>query len=547
MSVVAGALYLILKILNKLTGKYFTARWHYYSYLILYSFFLVPYYKLVPAMDLDFATRGGVRGTEGVSVTGPLQPLVSIPADHLNPAVESIHQGIASFIFQISPFIFMAGTIVFISVVLTQHFRLHLRMVQMCRLTSDGPLFNALSECRQELGIKKVIPVYISPHITTPFLYGLFKPRIVLPDMEFTPEEYRHVFLHELTHYKRRDPWVKGLMMLINAIHWFNPFACMARRDLDRFCEFSCDENVVKSMDPQERRRYCGLILNVLWNVADRQAKLYSAFSDHRKYLERRIDMILKSEGSKRKKSVRMLAFAMTLAMVFIGTAAAYAGNENATQPAITAERKLNIASEKVGGSIKNNESKHIFLDSYFESVPTPAVNGLGSEGAEVEAAVKSGSIEVIQNGSLINGLGSDDTVTLNESSGDHRFLSALPENGLNSPNPAVTTTKMTASVQPSGIEPLGTGNLSPGKGYTFDRQTIGKGSQVTINASWTPTTSDLQVGLLSQSTNTIYYATLTGGEDSATLQVNTTEEYSIYVGNPSQSTVQFDVSYIIN
>lgn len=538
MSVVAGTLYLILKMFSKLTGKYFSAGWHYYSYLVLYSFFLVPYHKLVPSLDPGFAARGGGGGTEGGSGAWSLPSLVPIPARELPPAVQSVHQEIAARVAHILPFVCMAGTIVFLGVALTQHYRLHRRIVQLDRLTGDEGLFLALSECKQELGIKKDIPVYLSPHITTPFLYGWRKPRIVLPDMEFTPEQYRHVFLHELTHYKRRDPWAKALMLLINAIHWFNPLAYMARRDLDRFCESACDEDVVKSMDSRERRRYCGLILHVLWHAADRQAKLYSAFSDHRKYLERRIEMILENDGSKKKKSVRVLAVAVTLTMVFIGTAAAYAGN--AAQPEGIADKKPNTASGKEGVVAERS-------DANIEWGPVPAVNGLGREDAQVQIAGNSGTVEWIPQGSLRNGLGSDNTVTLQESSEDIRFWSALPENGLNNPDPAVETTNRTSAVPPSDMEALGSGNLNPGKGYTFDRQTMGRGSQVTIYAAWTSPDSDLLVGLLSLSTNTIYYETLTGGEGSATLQVNTTEEYAIYVGNPSPSAVQFEVSYIVN
>jgi len=240
--------------------------------------------------------------------------------------------------------------------------------------------------------------------------------------------------------------------------------------------------------------------------------------------------MIL-NDGSKKKKSVRMLAAAMTLAMVFVGTAAAHAGN--AIQRAGMVEEKPNIASGKESGVV--------------EWGPIPAVNGLGREDAEVVKAGNSGSVAMIPQGSLPNGLGSDDTVILRESYGDTRYWSALPENGLNSPDPAVETANRTSSVPPGDIEPLTRGNLNPGKGYTFDRQTMGKGSQVTIYATWTSPDSDLLVGLLSLSTNAVYYDTLKGGEGSVTLQVNTTDEYAIYVGNPSPSALQFDVSFIVN
>jgi len=238
MSVVAGALYLILKMFGKLTGKYFSAGWHYYSYLVICSFFLVPYRKLVPPLDPGFAVRVGGGGTEGASGGWTLPSIFPSAARQLSPAAVSDRQEIAAWVAHILPFLCLTGSIVFLGAALMQHFRLHRRIVQMDRLAGDETLYLVLSECKQKLGIKKDIPVYLWPNITTPFLYGWWKPRIVLPDMDFTPEQYRHVFLHELTHYKRRDPWAKSLLLLVNAIHWFNPLAYMVRRDLDRFCEW---------------------------------------------------------------------------------------------------------------------------------------------------------------------------------------------------------------------------------------------------------------------------------------------------------------------
>ena len=52
---------------------------------------------------------------------------------------------------------------------------------------------------------------------------GFVKPRILLPDADFTTDELRLILKHELVHYKRRDLWYKGLVLAANAIHWFNP------------------------------------------------------------------------------------------------------------------------------------------------------------------------------------------------------------------------------------------------------------------------------------------------------------------------------------
>jgi beta-lactamase regulating signal transducer with metallopeptidase domain len=97
------------------------------------------------------------------------------------------------------------------------------------------------------------------------------------------------------------------MMLLINSIHWFNPFAYIARLDIDRMCEMECDESIVQAMNNNERRQYCKLTLNILWNLADHKKGIASAFSDKRKDAERRIDMILK--GTDEKQSLgRILA-----------------------------------------------------------------------------------------------------------------------------------------------------------------------------------------------------------------------------------------------
>lgn len=115
-------------------------------------------------------------------------------------------------------------------------------------------------------------------------------------------------------------------MLLINVVHWFNPLAYIARRDIDRLSETHCDEKVTRSMNHEERRRYCELVLSVLWHVVERN-NIYSAFSDKRN-IERRISMIMKAQKS--KKWVGMFAVALTLVMAMTGTALAYATTNGA-------------------------------------------------------------------------------------------------------------------------------------------------------------------------------------------------------------------------
>ena len=329
MSVVAGGLYLILKLLSGLTMKCFALSWHYYTYTGIYMFLLLPYHKLLALFRLNFNQNAG----NGL-VLPTLPSILKLPSPSSNDleTVADKTEGVLSLNFDFLPYLLMAGTVIFIAGIIIQNIKLYRRIFSVCRLADEAQFKGILSKCKHEIGISKEVLLYTSPYARTPFLYGVLKPRIVLPDIEFTTEELQHMFYHELTHWKRHDPWLKFLMLLVNAIHWFNPLAYIARYDIERFCELSCDENVTTSMNTEERRRYCELMLSVLWNITDHNVKLLSAFSDKRKQLERRIDMIMKIEGLKNKKWVHIIAITIVLSLVLTGAVVAYAVSDNGGQ-----------------------------------------------------------------------------------------------------------------------------------------------------------------------------------------------------------------------
>ncbi|MDI3480882.1 MAG: hypothetical protein PWQ97_537, partial [Tepidanaerobacteraceae bacterium] len=210
MSFVAGGLYLILKLLSAVTLKYFTAAWHYYTNMAICMFFLLPYHKWMSWLDLSFIKMPDKGfGLPSIAGLNPLTALTLAAGGFSIPQQES-HAG-ASVYFELLPYLLMAGTLIFISVILIQNYNLNCRIFRMCRLTDEMQILEVLSKCKQQMGIIKQIPVYISPCIMTPFVYGIFKPRIVLPDIKLSADELQCVFLHELTHWKRRDALLKYL------------------------------------------------------------------------------------------------------------------------------------------------------------------------------------------------------------------------------------------------------------------------------------------------------------------------------------------------
>ena len=98
-------------------------------------------------------------------------------------------------------------------------------------------------------------------HIATPFILGVFRPRIYLPS-SLDGAAMVSVVAHEEAHLKRRDHWWKPLGFLLLTVYWFNPLLWVAYILLCRDIEAACDEKVVRDMDAHQRKAYSEALLS---------------------------------------------------------------------------------------------------------------------------------------------------------------------------------------------------------------------------------------------------------------------------------------------
>ncbi len=102
--------------------------------------------------------------------------------------------------------------------------------------------------------------VYLCDDIISPFILGIFRPRIFLPT-GLDEKSVAAVIAHEKAHLKRRDHWIKPFGFLLLAVHWFNPLLWLAYVLLCRDIEVACDEKVVKTMDVAGRQAYSAALV----------------------------------------------------------------------------------------------------------------------------------------------------------------------------------------------------------------------------------------------------------------------------------------------
>jgi beta-lactamase regulating signal transducer with metallopeptidase domain len=104
--------------------------------------------------------------------------------------------------------------------------------------------------------------IYLADHIATPFVFGLFRPRIYLPSALAEPERAA-IVLHEQTHIRRRDYFAKILAFAALAIHWFNPLVWLSFSLMEKDMEMSCDEAVLRKMGTGVRGEYSESLLRL--------------------------------------------------------------------------------------------------------------------------------------------------------------------------------------------------------------------------------------------------------------------------------------------
>lgn len=124
-------------------------------------------------------------------------------------------------------------------------------------------VFSFARLCRRLVGATPLRRnIYLADHISTPFVMGLFRPKIYLPS-SLPESEYRYIILHEQYHIRRLDHVARVLAYAALCAHWFNPLVWLAFVLSGKDMEMSCDEAVLKRLGGDVRADYSASLLRL--------------------------------------------------------------------------------------------------------------------------------------------------------------------------------------------------------------------------------------------------------------------------------------------
>ncbi len=318
LSVIGSVGHILLKLLAAVSGNHLSQSWRYHGIVAVSLLFVLPVYKLWEFIPVPYSVSPPV-----ISFGGGVEPafLPGSPAgvDMLTP------QPLPTAGIDWGTVLERAAVLwlwVAVSLVLWNVWRLLRcrRLIEQAGNKVNSRLQQIAEEEARLAGIGGEIRLLASPLAQSPMLVGFFRPTILLPLEHLPDSDARFILAHELTHFRRKDLWKKLLFLMVRCAHWFNPIVYLLNRDFSRWLETSCDEQVVSSLDRDQRKEYGRLLID--YAPASRYAgpKLYVSFASCRYKLKRRISIMLNS--NKKTRSLLGLVLAVALVVVCLATTA---------------------------------------------------------------------------------------------------------------------------------------------------------------------------------------------------------------------------------
>ncbi|MEP7342379.1 MAG: M56 family metallopeptidase [Acidobacteriota bacterium] len=196
------------------------------------------------------------------------------------------------------------------------------RLAQLLHVESAPPerIAELFAELQRQLGFKRHIPLIVSARIVEPGVWGIRRPKVVLPpglDERLGDDELRAVLMHGLFHIEQRDNLLGTVQMIVCALFWFHPLVWLIDRKLMDECELMCDEKVIRFGGAAES--YAAGLWKVVqhglgWPVAGVSRVTGSN-------LKRRIELMLKTDYScrpaLRQRTLAGLMVTLLVALTF--------------------------------------------------------------------------------------------------------------------------------------------------------------------------------------------------------------------------------------
>lgn len=302
LSIAGSSIFILSYGITAITREALIARWYYWNRKLALFFFIIPIFLMLN-MPLLFKKDN------------QFLQLGQLPIVQQNTVTLS-----ENFI-QIVFVIWLIGAIGTGLWFLYMHRGFYQKVQKSCIGVPKGHVVWSILEREQrDMNLKHSVNLAYCQENISPILVGIFKPMIVLPIYEIPDDELALIIKHELTHYKKKDLWIKSAMIIAIMLHWYNPLIYFLHKEITKWCELSCDEDVVVKLSSHaERKKYGETILNMMKraNQQENSPFLIAFFTTGQMRLKKRLMRIV--EAKQASKSIVFVVIILFLAFGSVG------------------------------------------------------------------------------------------------------------------------------------------------------------------------------------------------------------------------------------
>ncbi len=228
--------------------------------------------------------------------------------------------------------IWLTGLVFWELYLIVSNYRLY-RSISRQRPLIDEKILNLFEDCKTIMGVNTIVGIVAVGNISSPALFGFVRPRLLLPKQllsDFSMQDLKYVFLHELAHLKRNDILISWITSILQIMHWFNPLVwfAFAKMRVDR--EMACDSLVLSYIKQERSGEYGQSIVNLLEKFSkQRYMPSMAGILEEKHQMKRRIKMITEFKSKTAKFSI--LAAIVLSVFAFVAFTSAQEGLENKT------------------------------------------------------------------------------------------------------------------------------------------------------------------------------------------------------------------------
>ncbi len=311
----AGSVFaLVITLIKPITKKIFGYKWHYYIWLAVLVVMILPVRFTLPKTDVSqmpvintaevYTVQESQAVIEDDTQDNPYTPKATYQKTHIKNGARFI-SGLVQNRVNILFWVWLLGVLAMLSKNMVGYLRL------LYRIRKKSVIIPCSEICKYT---KRKVTVRTCKNLSSPFIFGVFKPNLVLPDIELTDEQLDNILRHEMTHLKRHDLLYKWFCALVKALHWFNPFSYYITKQIGVECEISCDLDVVKDMDSAQQMSYVNTIISLLSVNKGKSVPYTTGMTGNKKMLKRRFTMIKNKKNT--GKFVSLLSVVLAVVML---------------------------------------------------------------------------------------------------------------------------------------------------------------------------------------------------------------------------------------